>query len=85
MRKRSFAAIAWLVIGAVGCGGADDAGNGTIRIGAIFDLSGSTADVGTDYAEGIQDYVAWLNERGGIEGRPLELIYQDYAYRVDPG
>ncbi len=83
MRKRSFAAIAWLVTAAVGCGGADDAGNGTIRIGAIFDLSGSTADVGTDYAEGIQDYVAWLNERGGIEGRPVELIYQDYAYRVD--
>ena len=83
MRKRSVAAVAWLVAGAVGCGGADEAGDGTIRIGAIFDLSGPTADVGTDYAEGIQGYVKWLNERGGIEGRQLELIYQDYAYRID--
>ncbi len=62
---------------------AADAPDAPIRVGAIFDLTGPTADVGTDYADGIRDFAAWTNEQGGIEGRPLELIYQDYAYQVD--
>ncbi len=66
------------------CGGTvpDDAA-GTIKVGAIFDLTGATADVGTPYAEGIQGYFAWLAEQGGIDGRPVRLIYQDYGYKVD--
>jgi len=70
---------------ALGCAGGADAdpdGTGPIPIGAIFDLTGPTADVGTDYAEGIQAYVEWLNGQGGIEGRPVELIFQDYGYQV---
>ncbi|RME64156.1 MAG: branched-chain amino acid ABC transporter substrate-binding protein, partial [Caldilineae bacterium] len=53
-----------------------------IKIGAIFDLTGPTSDVGKPYAEGVQAYVAWANENGGINGRPIELISQDYAYDV---
>ncbi len=53
-----------------------------IKVGAIFDLSGATGDVGTPYAEGVIAYVNWLNENGGINGRPIELISQDYAYDV---
>ena len=68
---------------ALACGGAGDSSDSNeIKIGAIFDLSGPTADVGTDYAEGIQGYVAWLNAQGGIAGRPIDLIFQDYAYDV---
>ena len=66
------------------CGG-DDADNSapeSIKVGAIFDLTGPTADVGTDYADGMRGYVDWLNAQGGIEGRPIDLMYQDYAYRV---
>ena len=63
---------------ACGGGGATDA----IKVGAIFDLTGPTADVGTDYADGMRDYVDWVNAQGGIEGRPIELMYQDYAYQV---
>ncbi len=54
-----------------------------IKIGAIFDLTGPTSDVGTPYAEGIQGYVQWLNENGGVNGRPVELLFQDYGYKVD--
>jgi branched-chain amino acid transport system substrate-binding protein len=61
-----------------GSGGAEDA----IKVGAIFDLTGPTADVGTDYADGMRGFVDWINMQGGIEGRPIELIYQDYAYQV---
>ena len=68
------------------CGG--DGGDGTaadnaIKVGAIFDLTGPTADVGTDYADGMRGFADWVNMQGGIEGRPIDLIYQDYAYQVD--
>ncbi len=55
----------------------------SIKVGAIFDLSGATSDVGNPYAEGVIAYVDWLNSNGGINGRPIELVSQDYAYSVD--
>lgn len=53
-----------------------------ILIGAIFDLTGATSDVGTPYADGMRGYVDWVNSNGGVEGRPIELIWEDYAYQV---
>ena len=67
-----------------GCGGDQAAGDDApIKVGAIHDLTGATSDVGTPYADGIRDYVAWRNENGGIEGRQVELISADYGYKVD--
>ena len=71
---------------AAACGGDGGDGGGAdnaIKVGAIFDLTGPTADVGTDYADGMRGYADWVNMQGGIEGRPIDLIYQDYAYQVD--
>lgn len=64
------------------CRAAPTTDSGSIKVGAIFDLSGATSDVGTPYAEGMQGYVKWLNDQGGVEGRQIELIFQDYAYEV---
>ena len=73
-----------LLASAAACGdGGDGAADNTIKVGAIFDLTGPTADVGTDYADGMRGYADWVNMQGGIEGRPIDLIYQDYAYQVD--
>ena len=67
-----------------GCGGGDaDPDDHSIKVGAIFDLTGPTADVGTDYGDGVRGFADWVNSRGGIEGRPIDLIYQDYGYQVD--
>ncbi len=68
-----------------GCGSGNDeaAGPAPIKIGAIFALTGPTSDVGTTYAEGLRGFVEWTNQNGGVEGRPLELIFQDYGYKVD--
>jgi len=63
------------------CGGGSS--SAPIKVGAIFDLTGATADVSTPYSEGVKDYVAWVNANGGVEGRPLELTSADYAYKVD--
>ena len=64
------------------CGRGAEIAEDEILIAAIFDLTGPTADVGLDYADAVQGHVEWLNERGGIRGRPVRLIYQDYAYQV---
>jgi branched-chain amino acid transport system substrate-binding protein len=53
-----------------------------IRIGAIFDRSGATADVGVPYSDGVMGYVAWINSRGGIKGRRVQLLSQDTGYNV---
>lgn len=54
-----------------------------IIVGAIFDLTGPTSDVSQFYAQGMLGYVDWLNANGGIEGHPIEMISQDYAYSVE--
>jgi branched-chain amino acid transport system substrate-binding protein len=79
------AVAACLVMPVVGCGGDDGGGagdGGPIKIGGIFDLSGPTSDVGVAYAEGVKDRVEQLNKEGGVEGREIELISDDYAYEV---
>lgn len=53
-----------------------------IKIGAIFDLSGATADVGTPFSEGIRDFVEFKNANGGVDGHKLALTWQDYGYKV---
>lgn len=53
-----------------------------IPVGALNDLTGPTSDVGKDYALGIQEAVRWVNEQGGINGKPIKLFQYDYGYRV---
>jgi len=64
-----------------------DAGNTTdgkrnVIVGALFDITGATGDVGTPYAEGEKAYFKYLNSKGGIEGLNIELIGNDYAYAI---
>ena len=85
LRSGHFLAAIILALAAA-CGGDGSEGgpaDNAIKVGAIFDLTGPTADVGTDYADGMRGYADWVNMQGGIEGRPIDLIYQDYAYQVD--
>ncbi|MGH8909257.1 MAG: ABC transporter substrate-binding protein [Egibacteraceae bacterium] len=65
-----------------GGGSQADAAGESIVVGAIFDLSGDTAEVGTPYADGVRAYVEWRNANGGVGGRQIDLRFQDYAYRV---
>ncbi len=54
----------------------------SIRIGALNDLSGATADEGRDYARGLAEAIRYINDEGGINGQKLELYQFDYGYRV---
>jgi branched-chain amino acid transport system substrate-binding protein len=76
--------LAALVLAACGGGGgSSSSGTAPIKVGAVFDLTGATADVGTPYADGVKGYVAWKNANGGINGHQIELSSADYAYKVD--
>ena len=70
-----------LLLALAACGGGDDAE--TINLGGIHDLTGPTSDAGTPYADGIRDYVKFVNANGGIDGRQIDFMSQDYAYAVD--
>lgn len=75
-----------LVLGACSAGGGagttSTEGTAPVKIGGIFDLTGATADVGVPYAEGVKAFVDWINSKGGVSGRKIELISNDYAYKV---
>lgn len=77
-----------LLAGACGGGGGDDNASQSgdekkpVIVGAIFDQSGPTSDVGTPYSEGIQAYVKFTNDNGGIDGHKIDLRFSDFGYKV---
>lgn len=56
----------------------------TIKVGALFDTTGPTSDVGVDYSKGVLDHVRYINEvEGGIRGKvKIDLVWSDYGYRI---
>jgi branched-chain amino acid transport system substrate-binding protein len=65
------------------CGSETSSGSAdVIKIGALFDKTGPTADVGKPYAEGAKAYFEYINGKGGINGKQVELIDIDYGYKV---
>ncbi len=51
--------------------------NEPIKIGAIYDLSGVSADIGKAFLEGTEIALGEINSQGGINGRNIEIIYED--------
>ena len=54
----------------------------TIKIGSLNDMTGATSDVGKDYALGIVESIAYINSKGGVNGKKITLIQSDYGYRI---
>ncbi|MDX1353616.1 MAG: ABC transporter substrate-binding protein [Thiomicrorhabdus sp.] len=54
----------------------------SVFVGHLADMSGPTAFVGKNYADGVRDSLAYINENGGINGTKLEYETIDYAYKV---
>ncbi len=71
-----------LVVDLNGCpeGWSDDAGvdDETIRLAQTAPLSGAIAD--STYSPGVEAYLDFVNENGGIGGRRLELVVHDDSY-----
>ena len=58
-------------------GGRSDGAQGPIRIGMFADLTGGTAQWGTDCEKGGKLKVKEINAAGGVLGRQIELIVYD--------
>jgi branched-chain amino acid transport system substrate-binding protein len=55
-----------------------------VKLGALFDLTGATGDVGSHFADGFRDYIRWVNDHGGIKGgMKIDLAWEDYQYKPD--
>src|SRR5262245_25809641 len=68
-----------LIAVSVGAGAAE--AQGVIKLGNLVDLTGPTSDQGKDIAQGRIDAVQYLNEKGGINGRKIELISVEYGFQ----
>ena len=81
MKIFQWACVVLLVTGLVfwGCGKKEAE---PLKIGGIFDITGATSGVGKDYAQGAKDAERYINENGGINGRKIQLIANDYAYKI---
>jgi branched-chain amino acid transport system substrate-binding protein len=65
-----------------GCsGGGNGDGEDGIRVPALYDLSGGTADVGRPTGVGSRDAMAWINENDVLD-EPIVHDWVDYAYEV---
>lgn len=54
-----------------------------IRLGQTLPLTGPLADLGSEYRDGALAYFKWVNSKGGVHGRRIELLTLDDAYVVD--
>lgn len=85
--KRSRFAIALLLCAALlalaGCGSTPDGGATTeaepYRIGAVVSLTGTYAGLGTPAKQAIELERDRINAAGGIDGHPLEVVFEDDA------
>jgi branched-chain amino acid transport system substrate-binding protein len=79
--------LAVVVVLAAACGNGDKEGRTggstnaptPIRLGAIFNMTGPNATLGQEELAGVEAAVADVNRRGGVLGRPLELVKADAA------
>ena len=54
----------------------------SISIGGIWDITGPTGDVGEPYATAQRNYISYVNSHGGINGKKIVLMGEDYAYKI---
>ena len=50
----------------------------TIKIGAILPLTGELSEFGVDEQRGMAIVVEEINGAGGINGKKIEILYEDY-------
>jgi branched-chain amino acid transport system substrate-binding protein len=72
------------IAAALGCGLVLAAGGalaaGALPVGQLATLTGPTSEVAKVYAQGIIDSFAYINEAGGIAGKPVNLVTANTEY-----
>jgi branched-chain amino acid transport system substrate-binding protein len=62
--------------------GSEALAQSVVKLGSLNDLTGGTSDVGKDVALGMREAVQYVNDNGGINGKPIKMFLYDYGYRV---
>jgi len=75
--------IRFLLVGllAIGLGVLPAEAQKIIKIGNLVDLTGPTSDQGKDIAQGRTDAVQYFNERGGVNGKQLDVVSVEYGFQ----
>lgn len=81
-RTTALVGAAALVIGLSACSTtpadeSDDASTQPVRFGVALPQTGDQAQYGEYFEQGFELALAQLNDAGGIDGRPVELVYED--------
>lgn len=67
-----------LFLAACSNGGQEEAGEGdTVKIGSMFELTGSAAGYGTSMNNAVKMAVEEINAEGGIDGKEIEIMEYD--------
>lgn len=53
-----------------------------VKVGLLYDATGPVAQESVPYARGIQAAVRSINATGGIGGKPITLLAEDYGYQI---
>ena len=66
-----------LVAGCGGSGGGSGSPDEKFVLGGQFDLSGVARAASSPASRGLQAAIDGINRRGGVDGRPIELVIRD--------
>ena len=88
MRFRLLSMLTGLAVLAAGAGTAPamaQAPADTVRIALCYDLSKAYTFITPQLAQGAKDYAQMLNDKGGIEGKKIEILVQDHGNEPQRG
>jgi branched-chain amino acid transport system substrate-binding protein len=83
MTRMKQAAAVLAVAAAVAAPGAALAADDVVTIGACQPITGRFAFAGVAINAGLQDYIAYANEKGLVKGKKLVYVYEDSGYETD--
>lgn len=75
--QRKMLSMVLLIVFLIGCGSRTATYTQSIKVGFITPLTGDGASYGESARGGAELALQEINAAGGIDGRPLELIYED--------
>ncbi|MDT5264776.1 MAG: branched-chain amino acid transport system substrate-binding protein, partial [Mycobacterium sp.] len=80
---RALIGLAVVVLAASGCTADRPENSDTVTIGASLPLTGEFSQGGLDTQHGYETWVEMTNEKGGLLGKPVQIIVKDDATTQD--
>lgn len=85
MKRTLLSVLAGLALLAGGAAQAQAPAQNSIKFGLCYDLSKAYTFVTPQIVQAAKDYATLLNAKGGIEGKPIEILVQDHGNEPQRG